>query len=258
MRLAQVALVSVALCLQGCIEYEERLTLAGDGSGNMQMDIRIDLAFLDKLNKLDPGADAGEDSENDLKGLFSKEAILKGCNATGIKIKTCDVKEAGTKTAIKLDFDFANLDALRSIGGFSDRELEFTEANGNVEATYKFLPKLLVELGLVPPETPPTDEKEKKACAIVNEARKDASVKFTLKLPGKLVTTNGAADPGNDKAATWSINKKDQKALDALTKEPLVMKAAVAKKDAPFFEKEKARKKAEEGESEPPKKAPEK
>ena len=91
-------------------------------------------------------------------------------------------------------------------------------------------------------DPPPATELEKKKVAIIEDARLSAGARFVVKLPGKATATNGKNVDGDEKAVKFEIPKKDPKVHEALLKGPFTMKASVAKKDAPFIEKEKAKK----------------
>src|SRR2546423_11198352 len=136
MRRPCVLLLAIALPLAGCVEYDEVLTIAADGSGSMSVDLTLDLAFVEKLHKL--AGDAETEDSDTYRVMVSKEEIQKQCRAEGIAIKSIATDEPGPKkTHVKLDFDFKSLAALRSIAGFSDRELEFAIKDEQVDVTYR-------------------------------------------------------------------------------------------------------------------------
>jgi hypothetical protein len=251
---------AVLLALGGCIDGDETLTLAGDGSGTVKLDFTLDLSFVEKLKKLEPDV-GGEDAE-DLTKKIDKKMIQDSVTGPGVKVGTLDVEDAGPKKHVKLELEFKDLEALRALSGFSDRRLDFAESGDNVDVTYRFFATGLygfAGIGTEEGEAPATDT-DKKMAAIVADATKAAGGRFTLVLPGKVLATSGKAVAGNEKAAFFEIPKNDPALQKKLKKEPFVMTAAIAKKDAPFFEKEKARKAAEERKEqerkEKPKKAP--
>ncbi len=233
--LGAVALAAT-LAMSGCLDYDEVLTLAQDGSGSLKVDLTLDVAFVEKLKALEP-QQASEDS-GDLRQFVSKDAIQRNCETKEGKLKTCEVEEKGTKTRVKLEFEFPNLEVLRSIQGFSDRKLELVESGDQVEVVYRFDARsMLNALGLVQNEgdPKPTTDLEKKMQAIIDEARESSSARFTLKLPGKIAATTGKKTE-DETGARWEIPRKDAKAHEAVLKGPLAMRATIAKKDfAPAF-----------------------
>src|SRR5271154_449751 len=178
--------VGALVFLSGCLDYDEVLSLAKDGSGTLRLDMTVDLAFSQKLRKLalPEGGDekAAEDADDPFKMLVTKEEILKNVQGVeGVTVKKCLVDEPSPqKTHVKLEIEFKSLDALRKTTGFSARELRFEEKDGNVEATYKIDARFLKELGLIagPDDPAPETDQDKKMRKIVDEATKDASARF--------------------------------------------------------------------------------
>jgi hypothetical protein len=230
------------LLLPGCIDYDEVLTVAADGSGSLAIDMSLDLSFQTELKKLDPNPD-GEDA-GDVKSLLTKAEIQRACDAPGVTVKTCDVEDKGeNKLHVKLAFDYKDLEALRAVRFFSDRELEVVENGANVDLLYRFNAKSALNvIGLGELEDmAPKEDRERKAKEIVANARKGASLRFAVKAPGKLVATSG--DKADDKTARFVVDKTKPQAQAALVREPLKMSLTLAKADAPFWEKEVERKK---------------
>ncbi|HZU99351.1 MAG TPA: hypothetical protein VFF73_21770 [Planctomycetota bacterium] len=235
-------LLGVLLPLSGCLDYEEILTLAADGSGSVKVDFTVDLAFEAKLKALmkspEPEATPGapDDVDDPYKMMVSKQEVLKYVQGVdGVTVKECTAEEPSPgKHHVKLLVEFKSLDALRKTNAFRDgaRELTFTAKDDKVEAVYKVDAKIL---GSLLPGPAGEDEQEKKARKIVDEATLDAGAHFTVVFPAKPLSTTGKADEKEDKAAVWTVPKKDEKAHAALAKDPIVMKAELAKKDAAKF-----------------------
>ncbi len=249
--------------LAGCLDYEETLSVAGDGSGTLSVDLKLDLTFMTEIQKLDPAPDS-EDS-GDVKNFVTKDEILKDCNVAGVKVDKCEVDEDGPhKTHVKLELAFKDLDSLRAVRSFSDREIMVEDKRADASPAadaiapsdfafvYRFSARSIFNLLRMGPDAGEKDEpteKDKKMREVLDGARKASSARFTLKMPGKLASTTG--DKLDDKSARWTIDKAHPKAQAALLTEPLRMEVVLAKKDAPFWEKERDRKKAESGSSKP-------
>ncbi len=238
MRKGRLAL-SALVFLSGCLDYDEVLTLAKDGSGTVRVDMVVDLAFSAKLHAITApeGAEekGAEDADDPYKMLVTKEEIKKQVQGVdGVTIKQCLVEEtAPQKTHVKLEVEFKSLDALRKTTGFQARELRFEEKDGNVEATYKIDARFLKELGLVvgPDDPAPATDQEKKMRKVVDEATKEAGARFTVHFPEKPTKTTGKADENDEKAVRLEVPKKDAKAHAAVAKDPLVLQATLPRKD---------------------------
>ncbi|MBI3725182.1 hypothetical protein HY251_14725 [bacterium] len=258
--LRRLALGTIAgaalLSLAGCLEYDEVLTLAKDGSGQLTLDLTVDMTFyFEKVRPLLPVIQS-EDSEETKP--FTKEEIQKDCEAKGVKVKTCEVSDLGkNRTRLKLALDFKDLESLRSIRRFSDRELEFEENGDDLEVSYKVDPRsALAAKGFDMSADVAKTPDEKKIAEAIEEARNASRARFALKLPGKVTKTNATSQP--DGSVRRVVDRTDKKALAALAKEPLSITASFPKKDAAFMEKEKERKKLAQEKAEADKQKPEK
>lgn len=253
-------LVASLLFLGGCLDYEEVISLAKDGSGVVRVDATVDLAFADKLMKLSvpEGEKPPEDADDPYKMLVSKEEILKNVQGVeGVTVKECLVEEAGgTKKRIKLNFEFKSLDALRRTTGFAYRELAFAEKDGAIEATYKVDARFLRDLGLLSDADGKKgdDPVEKKMHKVIDDATAEAGARFTIHFPSKLTATTGKKAENDDKAASVEVPKKDAKAHAALVKEPVLLKATFAKADNEVLLKKPEPPKADDRKPAPPKK----
>ncbi|MEZ0227880.1 MAG: hypothetical protein ACAI25_04595 [Planctomycetota bacterium] len=233
------ALVATLVLLSGCLDYDEVISLAADGSGSVQVNATVDLSFAEKLMALSvlPGEKALDDMDDPYKMMVSEVEIRKNVQGgEGITLKQCLVEEldkSETKKKIKLSFDFKTLDALRKTTGFASRELSFVEKDGDIEVTYKVDARFLKDLGLIfdgarKDET----ELEKKMRKVVEDATADAGARFTVHLPAKPSATNGKRVDADPNAVRIELAKKDAKAHAALAKEPLVLTATFPGKDA--------------------------
>src|SRR5437899_1311928 len=121
-----VALLAPLLLLGGCLDYDEVLTLAADGSGDVRIDFTVDLAFADKLRKLSvpAGEKPPEDADDPWKMMVTKDELQKNFQGVdGVTVKQFLVEDVKpTKTHVKLAIEFASLDALRKTKGFAYRE----------------------------------------------------------------------------------------------------------------------------------------
>lgn len=254
------AALAVVLPLAGCLDYDEVLTVAPDSSGTFAVDLKLDLGFITEVKKIDPQPES-EDS-GDVKNFVTKEEILKDCEVPGVTVKSCTVEELGPhKSHVKLELAFKDLDALRAVRFMSDRDVLCEDKGGDSAVfVYRYNARSVLNmLGMVDsdekdPNTPKEQlDKEQKIKAILDEARKSASARFLVKLPGKVLATNGTAE--GETAARWAIDKKNPKAQAALLTEPLRMDATLSKKDLPFWQKEveAAKKRAEAEKAELPK-----
>ncbi len=231
--------VASLVLLSGCLDYDEVLTLAADGSGSVHVDFTVDLAFSEALRKLQvpPGEKAPEDADDPYKMMVTKEEILKNVQGVpGVEVRPIKVEEpAPNKTHVVLDVDFKSLAALRKTTGFANRELAFEEKDGSVLATYKVDARFLKDLGLLtaPGDPEPTTDLEKKMRKTVEDATAGAKARFTVRFPAKPVAiVAGAAVSGDEKAVRVEVPANDPRAHAALAKDPIVSKATLAKKDA--------------------------
>jgi hypothetical protein len=253
-------LLAPLLLLGGCLDYDEVVSIAADGSGSVRIDFTVDLAFAEKLRKLSvpAGEKPPEDADDPYKMMVTKEEVLKNVQGVdGVTVKQILVEDLPpTKTHVKLALEFASLDALRKTKGFAYRELAFTEKDGAVAATYKVDVRFLKELALLPDAEAPAPETdlEKKMGKTVDDATADAAARFTVHFPAKLDTTTGKKVEGDDKAARLEVAKKDAKAHAAVAKEPLVLEASFAKAGNEALLKKPESKKEEKKAPPPPEK----
>ncbi len=231
-------LIASLVFLGGCLDYEEVITLAADGSGSVRVDATVDLTFAEKLMALQvpPGEKAPEDMDDPYKMMISKEEIAKnvqGVDGVTIKEIFVDDEKVGPKRKIKLLIDFKTLDGLRKTTGFQYRELAFAEKNGDIEATYKIDARFLKDLGLLFAGEDPKDatELEKKMRKVVEGATAEAGARFVIHLPAKPSATSGKRVEADANAVSLELAKKDAKAHAALVKEPLVLTATFPRKD---------------------------
>jgi hypothetical protein len=235
----KAVLVASLVFLGGCLDYDEVISLAADGSGSVQVNASVDLAFAEKLMALvvPPGEKAPDDMDDPYKMMVSEVEIRKNVQGVeGVTLKQClveDVDKSETRKKIKLLFEFKTLDALRKTTGFQYRELTFVEKNGDIEATYKVDARFLKDLGLIF-EGAAKDENdlEKKMRKVVEEATLEAGARFTIHLPAKPSATSGKRVEADPNAVRLEVAKKDAKAHAALAKEPLLLTATFPGKDA--------------------------
>lgn len=230
----RILLLVALLSLSGCLDYDEVLSIAADGSGSLRVDATVDLAFSEKLRGLSvpAGEKAPEDADDPYKMLVTKEEVLKNVQGVdGVAVKQIVSEDAGgTKTHVKLVVEFKSLDALRKTTGFQYRELAFAEKDGAIAATYKIDARFLKDLGLVfDPDSKADTELEKKMRKVVADATADASARFTVHYPAKLASTSGKRSETDANAATLEVAKKDAKAHAAIAKEPLALEATFPK-----------------------------
>jgi hypothetical protein len=230
----KILLFCALFALSGCLDYEEILTLAADGSGTLQVTATVDFAFSEKLLKLSvpEGEKVPEDLDDPYKMLVTREELQKNVQGVeGVTVKQCTVDDvAGTaQKRVKLLVEFKSLDALRRTNGFRYRELSFAEKDGSIEATYKLDVRWLKEQGLLfDADSKPESDMDKKMRKTVEDATRDASARFIVRFPSK-VTAPKKLD-SDDKAALLEVAKGDAKAHAAIAKDPLVLQATFEKK----------------------------
>jgi hypothetical protein len=213
------------------------MTLNKDGSGRLTIDFVVNLGLMTEIaaafgDKPDPNAAKGP----------SRDEILQGLRAKGLRVKELTVKHKGDKSRVHLDLEFKSLDVLREIEGFGDdRKVEFFDnGDGRVRVVYSFdtsdvIP--LEELGDEAPDGAELDPIEKKILQITSRARDELRFMGRVQLPGPILKSNGKTDAKrpNPNVRLWRIDKKnDPKKHRSLGRGKIVMKMLVERSTIPW------------------------
>jgi hypothetical protein len=225
------ALLFAALCvpllLSGCLDYSEALSLRSDGSGTLEATFSIDMGLMGELSQalgevVDPAELVGP----------TRDEVLEALSVEGVTVRRLEVEPLGAKTQVRLTIEFADLEALQRIEGFSARRRIGVFDNGDGRALFvsRFDPRDLAPA----PEFAATNEQ---ALDVLRRIRESIRLESELRLPGPIVASNGHADvarPGLDVSA-WAVDaSRHPDRLARLGPTPVLMKVLCERSALPW------------------------
>lgn len=103
----------VLLCLAGCIDYEETLTLNADGSGSVKMHFAIDKAFVNDMKATSPTEVDSADNEP----LCTEEEMRATLESMNSGLELIGYKETETEKMVAYDVElkFADYDDFKDL-----------------------------------------------------------------------------------------------------------------------------------------------
>jgi hypothetical protein len=109
-KIKTLALVS-CFALGGCLEIEQTVTLAQDGSGTQSVHMVMQESLLAELAKRQPAAQLGASS--DPGAVFHKEKVSKELIAAGLELSEHKVARTGGLRSVDLSAKFSNFTTLQ-------------------------------------------------------------------------------------------------------------------------------------------------
>jgi len=113
MRPLLLPLVVSALALTSCLEIEDRITLAADGSGTQKFVLRMSEGVLAKLRRSKAAMDASFGA-TDPEQLFEKDVVRREFEDAGLELVAHRSFEERRHRCVEIEAKFAGLDGLRA------------------------------------------------------------------------------------------------------------------------------------------------
>jgi len=108
--LHKVALLG-ALSLGGCLELEQKITLAADGSGRQEVRLEASDELLVELRRRQPAAQLG--ASGDPAALFSKDKATAELRAAGLELVQHEAARNAGRRSVALSATFDDFEVLR-------------------------------------------------------------------------------------------------------------------------------------------------
>lgn len=171
-----IVIALLGLTLNGCINYEQRVLIYPDGSGNMEIHYWLqvpDSVSRASITKL---------------GIFIPDSIRNEFSSRFVKILSIDCYSDTTDSTYhtKIKIEFSSIDSLNTIKAFSQYEFRLVDGAGNQKIFSQFIPPVTTGFGV------------------------DASkfyVKYIYEIRGDIITHN--ATERNRNILTWKYNLSD-------------------------------------------------
>lgn len=165
--------VLVLFTLNGCINYEQRVLIYPDGSGNMEIHYWLqvpDSLTMASITKL---------------GIFIPDSIRNEFSSPFVKIQNIDCYSDTTDSTYhtKIKIEFSSIDSLNTIKAFSQSEFRLVDGAGNQKIFSQFIPPVTTGFGV------------------------DGSkffVKYVYEIRGDIITHNAISQKKN--ILTWEYN----------------------------------------------------
>lgn len=165
--------VLVLFTLNGCINYEQRVLIYPDGSGNMEIHYWLqvsDSLTMASITKL---------------GIFIPDSIRNEFSSPFVKILSIDCYSDTTDSTYhtKIRIEFSSIDSLNTIKAFSQSEFRLVDGAGNQKIFSQFIPPVTTGFGV------------------------DGSkffVKYVYEIRGDIITHNAISQKKN--ILTWQYN----------------------------------------------------
>jgi hypothetical protein len=135
-QLQSVAALLLCAWLPGCLEYEQTVTIAADGSGTQSVRLAMSDAVVGEVKRAAAMAPSG--SQDPLL-VFDKVAVDKELAAAGLQLDAHATKQLGNKRQVDLQASFKTLGALRQsplCGSLSVWEFSAGPKPGTICATF--------------------------------------------------------------------------------------------------------------------------
>jgi len=110
MRTLQAPFVLALAVLGGCLEVEQTVTLAADGSGRQVVRMTIRDSTVEALERASPATEAGT---SPTKALFDKEQVGRELGAAGLALESHKVERKANRRTVDLAATFPSFAALQ-------------------------------------------------------------------------------------------------------------------------------------------------
>jgi hypothetical protein len=185
--------VLLVLFVTGCIEYEEKIVLNGDGSGRITVHYYIDEMMTSMMDKM-----PGEKSDKEMPFIFEKEKIQSELASDDIKVdKIESYKDDEGKLHLVADLSFKDINKIPKKWVFENREFSFVKEGGS----YSFRSALVQE------KKP--EEKGKEGSEELGDSfLAGYTFKFTVEMPGPVAQAS-AGSKIEKNTVTWEMPLSD-------------------------------------------------
>ena len=167
--------VLTAFLLSGCVNYDQKTTLNGDGSGSMK------IHYWSKMSNFSMGTSLGKFDFDEKK---AKENYASG-NTDVKSVKMEDKLDDSTKH-VYLELSFKDINKLSDAKGFNSVVTSWKEGKDGMELKYTLL---------------------KDTSAAKNMGASEYTVTYTFEMPAEIVSTNASKKDG--KTLTWEYKVSD-------------------------------------------------
>lgn len=181
-----VALLSLALVVAGCVEYEEEIVLDADGSGRMTIAYAAPTSAVTLLETFGPAAEA---QGIDVPLSFSEASIRKVFDDPDVTDLDVAVDRGAERCEVKVSFAFANASRLRGKAFLGGGALDYDAKAVTLRRTWTS-PLAVAEAttGVDSPMVAMARDR-------IAEATADAKAVFTVRLPGREPVTTKVPIP---------------------------------------------------------------
>ena len=101
-----------ALLLTGCLEIQETVTIAADGSGTQTMRMKVSRVMLANLQKKAIAARAPWEKQADITAIFHKKKARAELEGAGLKLKRHEVREKRSSKTLDIEVAFDDIGEL--------------------------------------------------------------------------------------------------------------------------------------------------
>lgn len=164
-----------ALYLAGCVNYEQKTTLSGDGSGTMS------IHYWTKISNMSMGTSVG-------KFDFDEQKAKDNFTSSNTEVKSVKVDENLNDSTkhVRLELSFKNINEIDRAKGFSGEKASWKESADGMELKYTLL---------------------KDTTASGQMGASDYTVTYIFEMPSEIVSTNATKKDG--KTLTWEYKVSD-------------------------------------------------
>lgn len=171
-----LAVLSLALVVAGCVEYEEEIVVEADGGGRMTISYAAPTSAVTLLETFAPAAAA---QGIDVPLSFSEDSIRKVFDDPAVSDLAVDVDRGEKRCEVKVSFAFSNAADLAGKAFLGGGACDFDQKAMTLRRTWTSPLAVAEAMG---GEKSPMIEMARTRIA---EATAGANAKFTVRLPGR-------------------------------------------------------------------------
>lgn len=201
-----------ALCLAGCLQVEETITLLPDGSGTLELSYAVPAATAEELESAfaDEGANGSSGGEGG--GLNFDEAAIreefKELESFGVTLESVSSGKTADWETMRMKVRFTSLDGLARTPLMSDRAMTLKKERGG-----SYILRQTSATAAAAGGTPGADDPEMEQ--MIRDMMKGFKVAVRINTPGKVLDTS--APEHDNGSASWVFDlDQDPKALEKL------------------------------------------
>jgi len=169
------ALVLFAMCMAGCVNYEQTTKLQNDGSGTMK------IHYWTKMSNMSMGTTVG-------KFDFDESKAKDNFTSSNTEVKSIKVEDdlADSVKHVRLDLAFKDINEIDRAKGFAGVKASWKESADGMELKYTLL---------------------KDTSAASQMGAGDYTVTYVFEMPAEIVSTNATKKDGQ--TLTWNYKVSD-------------------------------------------------